>query len=196
MKIVKLTTTDKVDIPSGKEKTNEKKKEDKSPSADEIVVKLRSQDFPRLIKDEMQYIQREVSITQAQLDAIYKISNLIKGVKYIDENLRDQIRRIYETSTYGETYLLENIKNELFAEDLEGLVAALNKEVTVLSKKIEDNRKKTNALLVKFQNINTFIDTISNEQINNTARLIASSASKVQRMLNLSSENVIKFLSN
>ncbi|MEN2998493.1 MAG: hypothetical protein ABDH28_05605 [Brevinematia bacterium] len=197
MKIVRIGEGGKINPNKDVSETSKSKNtETSSRGVDEIVIKLKSKEFPEMIKNEMIVIQREVTITQAQIDAISKVSKLLKGITTYDENIKSQIQQLYETSKYEDMYLLENIKDELFSGDLNRLLSALEKEVNNLSSKVEENRKKTNALLVKFQNINTFIDTISNEQVDTTAKLITSSITRVQKILNITPYNVMKFLSN
>lgn len=161
--------------------------------SDEIVVKLKSLDFPNTIKEEMKVIQRDMSMVQAELDAISQISNLLKNSQDQEEIYRG-IRNIYNQAKYEDIYLLDNIKEDLFSNDVPRILQALEKEVKSLSSKFEENRKNTNALLVKFQNITTFIETVSNDQIDGTIRLISKLSD--QGIFKISPQNVIKFLSN
>lgn len=161
--------------------------------SDEIVVKLKSLDFPNTIKEEMKVIQRDMSMVQAELDAISQISNLLKNSQDQEEIYRG-IRNIYNQAKYEDIYLLDNIKEDLFSNDVPRILQALEKEVESLSNRFEENRKNTNALLVKFQNITTFIETVSNDQIDGTIRLISKLSD--QGIFKISPQNVIKFLSN
>lgn len=161
--------------------------------SDEIVVKLKSLDFPNTIKEEMKVIQRDMSMVQAELDAISQISNLLKNSQDQEEIYRG-IRNIYNQAKYEDIYLLDNIKEDLFSNDVPRILQALEKEVESLSNRFEENRKNTNALLVKFQNITTFIETVSNDQIDGTIRLISKLSD--QGIFKITPQNVIKFLSN
>lgn len=195
MKIVRIGENTNISFNRNGEVSKEKGK-DSVKRADEIVVRLKSQDFPNVIRKEMDEIQKDVSITQAKIDAISQISKLLKGVSEYDDNLRQKIQEVYENSKYEGNYLLEDIKDDLFSGDLERVLIALEKGVDKLSNKVVENQKRTNALLVKFENISTFIENISNEQVENVGKLIVSSMGKTQKILNITPEDVIKFLSN
>lgn len=141
----------------------------------------------------MKVIQRDMSMVQAELDAISQISNLLKNSQDQEEIYRG-IRNIYNQAKYEDIYLLDNIKEDLFSNDIPRILQSLEKEVETLSNKFEENRKNANALLVKFQNITTFIETVSNDQIDGTIRLISKLSD--QGIFKISPQNVIKFLSN
>lgn len=161
--------------------------------SDEIVVKLKSQDFPNSIREEMKTVQKEMAMVQAELEAISEISKLIKNSQSFEE-ISKGIREIYDRTKYEDIYLLKKIREDLFSDDISRILQSLEREVEYLSSKFEESKRKTNALLVKFQNITTFIESISVDQIDGTVKLI--SKLNDQGIFKITPQNVMRFLSN
>ncbi|MCX8029435.1 MAG: hypothetical protein N2712_05510 [Brevinematales bacterium] len=164
--------------------------------ADEILIKLKDQGIPSSLKEEMRTIQRDISIAQAKVEALSNVSRILKNYSSYTEELKNELENIYKNSKFEDIFLLEDIKKEIFSGDIETIYKALDRELNNLSDTIEKSRKNVNAVMVKFQNISTFIDNISSEQIENTAKLIISSFKNTQGILNISPNSIMKFLSN
>ncbi len=192
MKILKIEESNKLTFTDDNSNRNKSKNQIHDKRTDETIVKLKWQNFPSSLKNEMEELQKNISINQAKAEAILQISKLLNSAENYSENLKNKIMEIYENTKYENTYLLNNIKEDLFSGDLERALNSIKNETSKLSIELEENTKKTNSLLVKFQNISTFVKDVSKEQIETTIKLIKSNSSEVQKTLNINSQNITK----
>ncbi|MCS7298464.1 MAG: hypothetical protein RMJ37_00705 [Spirochaetia bacterium] len=167
-----------------------------SKGADELILELKSKGLPNSLKDEMKEVQRKISLTQAKIDAVSRVSKLLKEVKEYSDEVEVMLREVYNTSKFEDIYLLDDIKEELFSKDILTIYQALEKEIDKLSQEVRQNQKSVSSIMVKFQNIATFIDNLSINYVDDTVRLMLTGIDKSYKVINLSPETIIKFLSN
>ncbi|MFN4245163.1 MAG: hypothetical protein ACK4F9_03315 [Brevinematia bacterium] len=195
MKVVKVGEGSKLNFPGGSFDETKLIKKDNLRNTDEIIVELRLQNFPESLRRDVERIQKDISINQSKYEAISQILELVNNSKVYDENLKLRIAEIYENAKYDNVYLLENIKEQLFSGNLEGLANLVRNELDKLSTKLDENIKESSFLLVKFQNVSSLVKDISNEQLEETIKLIEANINKIEDSVNISSKNVSRFIS-
>lgn len=198
MKILKIGENININIAKDNidKSTNSNREFSPSKGADELILELKSKGLPNSLKDEMKEVQRKISLTQAKIDAVSRVSKLLKEVKEYSDEVEVMLREVYNTSKFEDIYLLDDIKEELFSKDILTIYQALEKEIDKLSQEVRQNQKSVSSIMVKFQNIATFIDNLSINYVDDTVRLMLTGIDKSYKVINLSPETIIKFLSN
>lgn len=198
MKILKIGENININIAKDNidKSTNSNREFSPSKGADELILELKSKGLPNSLKDEMKEVQRKISLTQAKIDAVSRVSKLLKEVKEYSDEVEVMLREVYNTSKFEDIYLLDDIKEELFSRDILTIYQALEKEIDKLSQEVRQNQKSVSSIMVKFQNIATFIDNLSINYVDDTVRLMLTGIDKSYKVINLSPETIIKFLSN
>lgn len=198
MKILRIGENININVAKDSSDNSVNSNRGSSPSkgADEIILELKSKGLPNSLKDEMKQVQRNISLTQAKIDAVSRVSRLLKEVKEYSGEVEVMLREVYNTSKFEDIYLLDDIKEELFSRDILTIYQALEREIDKLSQEVRQNQKSVSSIMVKFQNIATFIDNLSFNYVDDTVRLMLTGIEKSYRVINLSPETIIKFLSN
>lgn len=199
MKIVKIGESSGVSY-SNKETKSVKGQKSELYSEDQIVLKKKTIDTFRGMVNEMKALQEDANFIQAKIEALKKISKLLKSIGFnsqtLDESSLNEIKKIYESSKFGGNYVLEDIKDGILSNDVVKIYDTLSSAADKIEAQFEENRKKSYILTIKFQNINTTIESISTDKLDSTVKLILSSIGKTDSVLRMDRNIVNKLISD
>lgn len=198
MKIVRIGESSGVSY-MNKESRSVKGQKNEISSEDQVVFKKKTLDTFRGIMEEMKLLQEDANFMQAKVEALKKISDFLKSKGFNSPILDDEsikaIESIYENSKFGNRYVLEDVKDGIFSKDLLKIYETLSSAADRIEAQFEENRKKSYILTIKFQNINTTIESMSTDKIDSTIKLLLTSIGKTDNVLRMDRNVVNKLIS-
>ncbi|MGC8767136.1 MAG: hypothetical protein ACP5PT_04590 [Brevinematia bacterium] len=198
MKIVRIGENSRI-VHNDEVKISRNKKS-LSPSEDEVILKKKTVDTFRGIIDEMKKLQEDTNFMQAKLEAIKRLSDFLKTINpdnvTLDDNAMNEIRKIYESSKFGDRYVLEDVKDGILSRDLMKVYDTLSSTTDKMESEFEESKRKSYVLTIKFQNINAAIENISNDKVEGTVKLILSSIGKTDSILRMDRNIVNRIISD
>ncbi|MGB9622124.1 MAG: hypothetical protein ACPL4C_06810 [Brevinematia bacterium] len=198
MKIVRIGENSRI-VHNDEVKISRNKKS-LSPSEDEVILKKKTVDTFRGIINEMKKLQEDTNFMQAKLEAIKRLSDFLKTINpdnvTLDDNAMNEIRKIYESSKFGDRYVLEDVKDGILSRDLMKVYDTLSSTTDKMESEFEESKRKSYVLTIKFQNINAAIENISNDKVEGTVKLILSSIGKTDSILRMDRNIVNRIISD
>ncbi len=147
---------------------------------------------------EMNTVQDNISVLQKKLVGISELAEVIKRNNFnINENTLKELNEIIDNTTYNNKKVLENLRETLSSNrDISSIMDIISKEFQKVKSEIDNAKKTTNSLLIKFENIQTATISQSYEDIVKVTSELVSKLNFSKSSYNINPENVNRLISS